>query len=159
MRSGPHSGRGGKWFAVAFLRTVAVVALLTCLSAGCKKGLSKTKVTDSESSFDAGVAAMEQKNYQEAAKQFTQALDTGGLNADLRSDALLKRAKAYIELKEFDKATADLNEVEPHAPDVALVHQLRGDLYLGQSKKAEARKEYDQARKFNPKIAIPTELK
>lgn len=125
---------------------------------GCDGDASK-KVVTSESYYFEGVRAFEEKEFDEAVSQFTRALENGGLQVDSLCDARMKRAKARIELEEFDEAKEDLEFLLEGAPDTSAVLATLGDLSVKQKELEDAKRYYQLARKENPRIVVPPELR
>lgn len=141
-------------------RAILAIGATACGLAGCGGGAVPEKVVaETQSDFNDGMIAVDDKDYETAVSRLTDAINGAGLNPDLLSAAYLERAHAYLELGKYEKAAQDLDDVEPYASDPARVHELRGELYLRQSNREKALAEYTQARRFNPKIALPQELK
>lgn len=141
--------------ATKLLSCIAMFGVL--LAAGCSEPGAKTVV--GESSFDDAVRAFEEKDYGEAVVMFSYALEKGSLNADLMVDARLMRAKARIELGEFDNAQEDLDFLMEGAPDPAAVLETLGVLALKQGQIEKAKSYYQEAIKTNPKLVLPPELR
>ena len=139
-----------------FLTSVLVLSVL-CLFIGCGDG--GKQVMTSEASYADGVQAFGEKQFEEAEASFSRALNLGALNVDCMCDARLKRAKARIELSDFEGAQEDLDFLMEGAPDTTAALAMSGELALLRGDKDEAKKFYADARKANPRIAIPTELR
>ena len=133
------------------------VLLGSLLVVGCSEPGAKTVI--GESSFDSGLQAFEEKDYSEAVILLSRALENGSLNADLMCDARLMRAKARIELSEYDEAQEDLDFLMEGAHDIASVLATKGLLALKQGQKEQATRYYQEARKMNSKIVLPPELR
>lgn len=89
----------------------------------------------------------------------TTALDSGLLLAELVDDALLVRAKCLAAEGRFDDALADLDEAGRGADDLSVVHAARGDVLLKKGDMGLAKAEYAMAKKMNPKVEVPAELR
>jgi tetratricopeptide (TPR) repeat protein len=85
--------------------------------------------------FDRGVNYYDQKDYETAIKEFTEAINRYGAYAD----AYLYRGTAYHNKEDYDKAIADYSRVIRLEPNNAHLYFLRGDIYYYQ------KKDYDKA--------------
>lgn len=124
---------------------------------GCADG--SKEVVISESAFNDGLNAFDDKQYDEAESMFTHALKVGALNVDSMCEARLKRAKARMELGDFDGAQEDLEFLKEGAPDTTVVLAMQGELALKQGQTDEAKRFYNEARKSDPRLPIPVELR
>lgn len=102
--------------------------------------------------FDEGVKAMESRDYQAAVQHFSVAIETGGLNADTYTEARICRAICLASTKQFSKAHADLDEIEPYAGNVEDVYAARALVLRLEGKKAAADQAVAKARKINPQV-------
>lgn len=137
----------------------AVLVALFVLS-GCsddRGGLPEE--TTAEGLIEKGLADAEAGNCEAAVGEITAALGSGRLNVDLVDDALLARARCLAEQGNFDAAIDDINEAVQGAGDVSAVHATRGFVLLKRGDKDAARKEYDIAKRKNPKIEVPSDLR
>jgi len=133
-----------------------MASLMLCL-AGCTDNAALTVV--GETSLDDGLRAFESQEYDESVSLLSKALERGALNADLMCEARLKRALARIELEEYDLAQEDLDFLMEGAPDTSEVLAAMGRLALKQGDIEQAKKHYAEARKINPAILLPSELR
>lgn len=131
---------------------VAIVMLIGCADDGTKTQLG-------ESSLEDGIRAFEAQDYEAAVGYLSEALNNGALNVDLMCDARLKRAQARIELDEWDEASEDLEFLMEGAPDTAEVLATMGQLARKQGQLDQAKQHYREARKMNPRIVVPQELR
>jgi tetratricopeptide (TPR) repeat protein len=131
--------------------------LLACLfTIGCSgDSLSTQEVATSEVGLQKANESMEKASYSEALPLLDQCISQGGLNVDLLSDALVKRARCQIELGSLEAAQADLDRAEQGSAPLDQFHLTRGLLYRKQGKAPQAAEEFAKAKKLSPKIKIP----
>jgi|GEM_PF-6605688 len=133
------------------------ITLTLCCVVGCADGSKETVV--SESAYNDGVNAFNEKQFEDAESMLTEALKIGALNVDSMCDARLKRARSRMELGDLDGAQEDLEFLLEGAPDTTIVLAMQGDLALKQGQTDEAKRLYSEARKSNPSLPIPAELR
>ena len=124
---------------------------------GCNE--SAKQVAQGESFYSDGLAAFEQKEYADAEKYLSESLEKGHLNADLRCEAKLKRAMARIELETYEAAREDLEFLLEGAPNTSEVLTTLGKLAMKEGNNEEAKRCFQEAKKRDPKLVIPVELR
>lgn len=138
---------------------IAAVGMLLWL-AGCSAASSNAHaLAEQQNAFDAGMTAIKNRDYETAERKFSVAIADSSLSADLQEEAYLQRAHARMELAKFNEATADLDWLNERATNLDAVWIARGQLLRKQGDRAGASKAFDEARKINPKIAIPADRK
>ena len=138
----------------------SLTLLLFLLSCGCSsEQIPSSSIAASQSSYDEGIAAFEASDFSTADAGLTNAISNSGLDPDQMADALLKRAVARKELGQLEEALADVAAAEPGAPDLSVVYQIRGNIRIAQGDLAAAKQNYAEAKKLNPRIQLPAELK
>ncbi len=95
---------------------------------------------------EAETSENKQAAYQKAVVHYSRALK---LKPDL-PDALIHRAVAYFELRDFSHALADFSKMIELDPDNADTYVIRGDAYLGNGDFDLAMKDYQKAIELNP---------
>lgn len=134
--------------------------LLVLPIAGCGgSGAPASLVAGSENALAAGAESLQNGDFAAAEKELTAAIERGGLQPDLLEQALLDRARARIGLQDFDGAKSDLDELEKGAAAMDQLWLVRGELLQKQGDEAGAKNAFQQARKINPKVAIPSGAK
>ncbi|MCX7411070.1 MAG: tetratricopeptide repeat protein [Planctomycetales bacterium] len=136
-----------------------LLLLWTVVLVGCGQSAATVATVSGEADYELGLVAYEKKDYAEASRHFDIALRTGGLNADLMGEALLKRARCSIEAGQFNEARRDLEDLDrsPAPPDEVLV--TRAHLHFKEGDLAEANKLHAEAQKLNPKLPKPAWMK
>lgn len=135
----------------------AVAGML--LSPGCGGSLPAKKVIAAEAAVEAGLEALGSEDFTKAEEQFTIGLSGGLTRPDLVESALLGRARSRIALEKFDEAEADLEELSEGAGDLDQVWVVRAELALKAGDKDAAKLAYLEAKKFNRRLTIPSEMK
>jgi tetratricopeptide (TPR) repeat protein len=143
-------------FAIHYMRLNSL--LLAVLAAGCSGGAHPEQIASAEAAYTTGIEAFDAGRYDEAAQRLSEALDGGGLNADMYSDAHLHRALARMELQDYAAAMQDLDVLEQGAPDLDRVYRARAQVYLKQGDREQAAEAFHQARNINPAIEKPEGL-
>ena len=135
------------------------IAILIASCAGCGKAqIPAREVRGAEDAYAEAQEALKQKDYATALDQFEAAIQGGGLNPDLLSEALLRKAECHVELGNYDEAAELLDSLEDQAPELDQVHLVRCKLYAKQGDSAKARAAFDAARAINPKVEPPPNL-
>jgi len=134
------------------LAVVAAAAITGCSGA-------TRQMQSQQMALEAAQSAFEKQDFAEADQHLTLALKDSTLRADLLEDAYLMRARARIELQNFDGAAADLEWLKDHAANLDVVYVTRSQLLSKNGDEAGAQAALAEARKLNPKIQIPTARK
>ena len=143
-----------------FHQQLLLVILIVTFGLGCTDRRGGVPYNASaESLVEQGIAAAEKGDWETAIDFLTAGLESGRLAVDFVSQALVARARCQAALGKLDLASADLDEAEPGIEDVSELHAARGDLWLTRGDLKNAKAEYERARKLNPRIAIPNEIK
>jgi len=134
--------------------------LMTICIAGCSKPhVAPDLIRSAESAHAQGLEAMESHDYATALEQFTEAIESGGLNADQAAAALLLSADCHVELGHLDDAASVLASLEDQSPEEDQFHLVRCKLFARQGDAAKAHAEFEVARRINPAVQPPTVLK
>jgi hypothetical protein len=131
---------------------------LLMLGVGCQSTVSPVKLRDSEAAYDAGIAALGNKDWATAESELSEALSGPGLQPDLHELALLARVRARVELGNLEGAAADIAVLEQGAAAMDQVLSLKSQLLLKQGDAAAAKQTFLDAKKLNPKLAAPAGL-
>jgi tetratricopeptide (TPR) repeat protein len=102
-----------------------------------------------QEAFNAAEAAFDGKDFAVAEKEYTNALEAGGLYPDLLDIAMVKRAVSRANLGNLDQAMADLTELERYAMQMDLVYAAQSFVLAKQGKKREASAAWNKARQIN----------
>jgi Tfp pilus assembly protein PilF len=94
-----------------------------------------------------GTVAHNKKDYKAAIADYTEAIKLGGPNTPL---AYSNRAQAYVELKDYDKAQADVAEALRIDPKHGLSYSTRGMIHRRLKQFARARADYEMAVRLDP---------
>lgn len=93
--------------------------------------------------------------YEEAIRYYRQStLEDAG-----RLDGYIYRAMCYKDTGDYAKAMEVLDYLQILASDNANVHVLKGNLHQLMNSPEKAQREFDAARKINPQVFIPEEVK
>ena len=136
-------------------RVLAFVCLLAATGCG---GSGEILRADAFKALAEAEAAFGAKDYAKAAEAYSKAIEAGGLGGDALADAHLRRGVARLETGSTDGGAADLDLAEQGSalgPDYLAA---RGLLALKHGDRTKAREFYLEARKSDPRIAIPKEL-
>jgi uncharacterized protein HemY len=136
---------------------VALAYFVVAFCLGCES--SSNQVATGESSLELGLTAFREKEFSDAERLLSDSLEKGSLNADLMSEAKLARAIARIELDDFDGAREDLEFLLEGAPNVVEVLVTLGRLAIKEGNNDEAKRFFHDAKKQDPKLVIPPELR
>lgn len=104
-----------------------------------------------EESQQQGIELVEQGDYQGAYDELSTAI-TGGLNADLYSEALVYHAVAATHLGKFEEAQKNFETLEQGATNLDEVFAAQSFFHLKQGNQSEAKKYWNQARRINPRV-------
>jgi tetratricopeptide (TPR) repeat protein len=137
-----------------FIRCVLCISAFSLLG-GCGNGTGESEVRSAQVSFDEALAKEASGELSGALPLIEAALSDDGLNPDQLAEALLLRARCYCASGALDKAQADIEMADQGAPNPAKLHLTRGMLLDKQGKAAEAKAEYNLAKRADPSIKIP----
>lgn len=98
--------------------------------------------------FDQGTAAMQQKNYTEAADNFEKALPLAKGNN--QAIVLGQLGNAYDKGKQYDKALATYQQALALSPNDANLYNEIGSVYAETGKTAEAQQAFQKSAELNP---------
>jgi tetratricopeptide (TPR) repeat protein len=130
-------------FAVCF-----TVALL-----GCGNRLTPPPTADAYKNYNAALESMKSKDWKKAGEGFSFCVEKGGLNADLYTDALVRRAICLAQTGDIPAANADLDKAE-RAADLAPVYSARALVLKKAGKTSEATAMLAKAKKLNAKVEV-----
>jgi tetratricopeptide (TPR) repeat protein len=119
-----------------------VIVLAVALTAT----MSSSSSGQLDEDFTAGVAALAQKNYDEAVRLLTKAVERHPSN----TFALWGRGAAYYSLGEFDKAIVDYDDAIQIDPTFGLAVQGRGAAWHDKGEFEKALDDFDEAIRFDP---------
>jgi tetratricopeptide (TPR) repeat protein len=102
-----------------------------------------------QQAFNAGLACIEAKQYDEAIAHFTEALHYDPENID----SYYKRGLVYYVKQDYDKAVADFNQTIRINPEIAEVYSIRGDAYACKEDNDKAIADYTKAIQLAPDVA------
>lgn len=108
----------------------------------------------------AGLAAMEEKNYQLASELFTCAIEL--LPIERLTDLAIfysDRGLAYYELHDYDKALSDCNQALSMRSDYAIAYFRKGAILFAQNKFNEAIEAYDKAEGYDSSLSSLIKVK
>ena len=105
--------------------------------------------TDAQSSYRRGLDLFVKKDYDEAIKEFDEAIK---LDPNHRS-ARYYRGQAWREKKDFDKAIQDFDEAIRINPQSSAYFRARGNAWLAEKEYDKAIKDFNEAIRLNPKYA------
>jgi len=131
-------------------RSAAAIAFALLLSSCGGNGGEKAPKTPLPYDATLAVAAMQEHDYREAARQWTTVLDATTLTPEQRADVYASRASSYVRVGEIDLAVADADAAIALRADRPQLHVLRGGLYLEKHKPEKAREEFDLALHIKP---------
>jgi tetratricopeptide (TPR) repeat protein len=131
--------------------TAAVAATPT--SAGAKEAMSSltpaTSSADAVAHFEAGVAAFDEWELEDAIDEFSQAIESDPNFAQ----AFFRRGVVYREKGQLEAAEADLGQAIDLQPDLAEAYYERGYLYLDLARGEEAMRDFTAAIELQPDYA------
>ena len=137
-------------------RILTFVCLLA--ATGCGGNGGEVVRADAFKALAEAESAFGAKDYAKAADAYTRAIEAGGLGGEVLADAHLHRGMARLETGSTDGGAADLDMAEQGSalgPDYLAA---RGLLALKHGDRTKAREFYLEARRSDPRIAIPKEL-
>ena len=97
---------------------------------------------DAQSRIDAGIAYTESNEFGKAIEAFSEAIR---LTADLAYECYVRRAFAYVQLGDSDKAAADYGMAIGLDPNFDVAYAMRGEMYALQGEYDMAILDYDIA--------------
>lgn len=113
---------------IAF-KTATAVALTFALASPALAHIKDRKDNDSKEavkSLEKGVEALKSGDFETAVKQFSRAIDIGGMNEQNEKAAHLNRGIAYVQLKQCPQAIPDFDKALEVGGDDALAYIQRG---------------------------------
>lgn len=128
---------------------------LAMIATGCSDEPSTEFRRSQVMAYENAVESYESKDFDEAEKQLTIALTETTLHIDQLETAFLMRARVRIELDRLDEAAEDLDLLEQGAANMDDVWIVRGELYQKQGDADAAKLAFQEAKKINPKAAVP----
>ena len=102
-------------------------------------------------SYQAGISALESRDYNGAVEHLTAALESGWLGYSTTA-AYTKRAIAQAALGNYDEAHSDLDKAEEGEGASAETFVARTYVFEKQGKQKEAKAVWNQARKLNRRV-------
>lgn len=137
-----------------------IVIAMIALVAGCSPPqVAESKVASSEKSVADAIASFAAGDAAKAEQAASQAIDGGGLPADLFVQALMVRAAARGSLGSYDTALADLDQAAQGAGEMEKVHVLRSLILTGKGDTQAAAAVLAKAKEINKNVKVPTDLK
>ena len=101
-----------------------------------------------------GSANVDRRNYDNAIRLYTEALNSGALNPKIQAVAFCSRGIAYYYKDQFDRAIQDFDQAIELRPDYSGAFFGRGLAYKGKDQYDRAIQDYDQALKLKPDYAF-----
>jgi|GEM_PF-6252588 len=139
---------------------ISVAATLGLLAVGCGPSqIAESKVASSEKSVADSVSAFASGDATQAEQAASQAIDGGGLPADLFVQALMVRAAARGILGSYNTALADLDQAAQGAGEMDKVHALRSLILTAKGDSPAAAAELAKAKQINKNVKVPADLK
>lgn len=129
----------------------AIIILLLHL-AGCQREMSADARSRSFDAFSAAASAMSNRDFAAAYDLYSQALASGGLDADHAAEAQLLRAVCAAHLGKYAEAHADLDQLEAHAPLDDRFYAARAWLLQCEGNATAAAAAMQKARALNPAV-------
>ncbi len=114
----------------------------TMMAKAISREVEKNDPGNVEAKTIMGYAALKERNFPEAEKNFKEVTTLKGEGEILGKEGL---SAVYAQKGETDKALALATEVEGKAPDRAYVNVVKGDMLYSQGKKEAAAAEYNKA--------------
>jgi hypothetical protein len=138
-----------------------LLAVVVCfLTAGCQPSqIAESKIASSEKNVAASLTAFMSGDVTTAEQTATQAIEGGGLPADLFVQALMIRAAARGILGSYDNALADLDQAAQGAGDMDKVHALRSLILTAKGDPQGSAAELAKAKQINRNVKVPADLK
>lgn len=141
-------------------RALLLIAVLVAAHlVGCAAQVDPSRIQTSQEDFDNGMQAFAVDDFDGARDAFTKVINAGGLTPDAIAEAYLLRAEACIRLNDLETARNDLQAVEQAAPDLARWYALVGQLELAAGNLDAGKAAYGEARKIDPKLPLPEQLR
>lgn len=136
---------------------IAVSSLICTI--GCGSGeITEASALASTESFNRGIESFESGNLAAAHSELDAALNgQGGLNADQYVEALLKRSMCLAQSGDFDAAQADLDEASQGVTEMDQLLVAEAFLFAKRGDQAGSDRKLAEAKRFNPKAALPAE--
>lgn len=134
------------------LPLIAIFLLIHC---GCGSQPSAAFRRSQTQALESAVSAYEEGDAATAEQLVTQALTETALNADQVESAYLLRAKARIEIEDYEGAQEDLDLVEQYATNPEELLVVKGQLLAKQGDQAGAELAFRNAKKLNSNVTIP----
>ena len=132
------------------------IVFLWIASAGCSSGqVGQSVIQTGETSLQEAIKLVESNQFDQALPLLDKCINTGGLNADLLSGALVHRARCHIETGKTDEASQDLERAEQGSAPMDQLYVTKGLLLRKQGNSQGASAEFAKAKKLSPKIKIP----
>jgi len=122
---------------------------------GCSQQPQAAQTQAAQESLDIAVTMSAEEDAEQVEALLTEAIERDGLETDQWTDAVFRRAQVRYRLQKYDEALADLEELEPGAPDLALLLALRAEILLAAGKTADAKVAARKARLANPRVKLP----
>lgn len=132
---------------IGLLTVFSGMVVLGCGSAA-KQGQSRETAAKS---YQAGITALESRDYSGAVEHLTAALEGGWLGYTTVS-AYTKRAIAQAALGNYDEAHADLDQAEAGEGASAQTYAARSYVFEKQSQPKEAKAAWNRARKLDRRV-------
>jgi hypothetical protein len=129
---------------------------LTAIGCGDNTGVPTSAGIATRDSFAEGLQAADEQDWATADSKLTKAIQGTGLQADDVEQALCARAKARIELEQFDDAETDLLELKSGAGEMDRVYLLECEWALKKGDNVEAKLAFEKARKINKAVKPPS---
>lgn len=137
-----------------------MAGILCFLASGCGPAqIAESKIASSEKNVSDSVAAFASGDATQAEQSASQAIDGGGLPADLFVQALMVRAAARGVLGSHDTALADLDQAAQGAGELDKVHALRSLILAAKGDSQGAAAELAKAKQINKNVKVPADLK
>jgi len=125
------------------------------LTAGCGEQVNEDLLRNAQVTFDDALAKEASGDLAGTLPLIDAALTNGGLNPDQLAEGYLLRARCYCAGGELEKAQTDIDMADQGAPNPAMLYLTRGMLLDKQGKSAEAKAEFNKAKKADPTITLP----
>ena len=135
-----------------------LLPFILLLISGCKSGNpvppNNTPVSQNENAsaaFNLGTKDLEQKNYDKAIEEFTQAIQLDPNNAKYYNN----RCTTFISSGKYDAAIEDCNTAIKLNPKYAFAYNNRGLAFYNKNEYNKAISDFSQAINLDPKYAMP----
>ncbi|MEY3458599.1 MAG: hypothetical protein RL215_1756 [Planctomycetota bacterium] len=140
------------------LSSLTLLLLLTSLPGCGGQSASPTQFSSAEAAYENARVSFEKQDYATAENAVKTALESGTLPPDLVESSLLLRARSLTQLGKLPEAEAELQQLQNTAANLDQVWLAVAELKMKQNIPMAAREAVQQARKINPRIAIPPGL-